>query len=119
MLFRSGLTGEEKTALLSGGEARRAGLAHVLVANPDILLLDEPTNHLDLPTIEKIENHLGRPTALVWAGIWEGLKSSAIVSGTLQELRPGTCRFGCCLELHAPGTHRRPIWTDLEPFRGP
>lgn len=33
---------------LSGGQLKRAHLARVLIAEPDILLLDEPTNHLDL-----------------------------------------------------------------------
>jgi ATP-binding cassette subfamily F protein uup len=50
-----GLTGGENPGQISGGEARRAALARVLAADPDILLLDEPTNHLDLPTIEWLE----------------------------------------------------------------
>ena len=45
---------------LSGGEARRAAIARVLAAEPDILLLDEPTNHLDLIAIEWLERTLGR-----------------------------------------------------------
>lgn len=35
---------------LSGGEARRIGLARLLLRNPDILLLDEPTAFLDADT---------------------------------------------------------------------
>lgn len=42
----------------SGGERTRAGLARLLVREPDILLLDEPTNHLDLSAIEWLENYL-------------------------------------------------------------
>ncbi|MEE1611042.1 ABC-F family ATP-binding cassette domain-containing protein [Microvirga sp. CF3016] len=58
LLEQLGLTGEETPAALSGGEARRAALAHVLAPQPDILLLDEPTNHLDLPVIEWLEGEL-------------------------------------------------------------
>jgi ATP-binding cassette subfamily F protein uup len=58
LLNELALTGEEDPATLSGGEARRAALARVLAADPDILLLDEPTNHLDLPTIEWLESEL-------------------------------------------------------------
>ncbi len=66
MLADLGLTGDETPATLSGGEARRAALAHVLAAEPDILLLDEPTNHLDLPAIEWLESELkGLRSALV------------------------------------------------------
>ncbi|MEL7302207.1 MAG: ATP-binding cassette domain-containing protein, partial [Pseudomonadota bacterium] len=48
------------TTTLSGGEARRAALAHTLSPEPDVLLLDEPTNHLDLPAIEWLETTLQR-----------------------------------------------------------
>jgi ATP-binding cassette subfamily F protein uup len=59
LLERLGLDDGADPALLSGGEARRAGLARVLAPKPDILLLDEPTNHLDLPAIEWLESELG------------------------------------------------------------
>ncbi|MFA5949608.1 MAG: ATP-binding cassette domain-containing protein [Hyphomicrobium sp.] len=58
LLEQLGLSGDEDPSRLSGGEVRRAAIAHVLAANPDILLLDEPTNHLDLPTIEWLETKL-------------------------------------------------------------
>jgi ATP-binding cassette subfamily F protein uup len=66
LLEALGLTGQEPTAGLSGGEARRAALARVLAPQPDVLLLDEPTNHLDLPAIEWLEHELlARQAALV------------------------------------------------------
>ena len=63
LLEQLGLTGAESPAHLSGGEARRAALAHVLAPDPDILLLDEPTNHLDLPAIEWLEARLAQMQA--------------------------------------------------------
>ncbi len=60
LLNHLGLSGEEKPASLSGGEARRAALARVLAPAPDVLMLDEPTNHLDLPAIEWLEEELKR-----------------------------------------------------------
>jgi ATP-binding cassette subfamily F protein uup len=58
LLEQLGLAADASTPTLSGGEARRAAIAQVLVSAPDILLLDEPTNHLDLPGIEWLEQAL-------------------------------------------------------------
>jgi ATP-binding cassette subfamily F protein uup len=63
LLEQLGLDGSEEPRRLSGGEARRAALAHVLAPDPDILLLDEPTNHLDLPAIEWLEARLAQQRA--------------------------------------------------------
>ncbi|MEM7441839.1 MAG: ATP-binding cassette domain-containing protein [Pseudomonadota bacterium] len=52
------LLGDHPAATLSGGEAKRAALARLLVADPGIILLDEPTNHLDLTTIGWLEDFL-------------------------------------------------------------
>ena len=43
---------------LSGGEAARALLTGVLLAEPTVLLLDEPTNHLDLDGLAWLEGFL-------------------------------------------------------------
>ena len=40
---------------LSGGQARRLGLAKCLIESPDVLFLDEPTNHLDFGMVEWLE----------------------------------------------------------------
>jgi ATPase subunit of ABC transporter with duplicated ATPase domains len=51
---------------LSGGEASRASLAAVLLAQADLLLLDEPTNDLDEDGLERLERFVhGFPGAVV------------------------------------------------------
>ena len=65
LLETLGLTGDEDTARLSGGEMRRASLARTLAPDPDILLLDEPTNHLDVAAIEALEETLKESRAAI------------------------------------------------------
>ncbi|MEO1551293.1 MAG: ATP-binding cassette domain-containing protein [Pseudomonadota bacterium] len=45
-------------AAASGGERRRAALARIIAAEPDVMLLDEPTNHLDIEAIAWLEEYL-------------------------------------------------------------
>lgn len=66
LLAELGLSGDSDPQHLSGGESRRAALACVIAAKPDVLLLDEPTNHLDLTAIEWLETTLlGMRSALL------------------------------------------------------
>src|SRR5262245_48038861 len=50
---------------VSGGERKRAALAHAFALEPDLLLLDEPTNHLDIDGILTLENLLPRTSAAI------------------------------------------------------
>ncbi|MEJ6395095.1 ATP-binding cassette domain-containing protein [Gymnodinialimonas sp. 2305UL16-5] len=54
---------EAETSAASGGERRRAALAHLLAEAPDLMLLDEPTNHLDIEAIEWLEGELSATKA--------------------------------------------------------
>ncbi len=55
--------GGSQPATASGGERRRAALARLIAAEPDLMLLDEPTNHLDIAAIEWLEDYLAQTKA--------------------------------------------------------
>ncbi len=81
--IRSGLGLEHvdpKTPLnrLSGGQRTRAGLARLLLADPDLLILDEPTNHLDIEAMEWLERFLTtcRGAAIVVSHDWTFLDAT-------------------------------------------
>jgi ATP-binding cassette subfamily F protein uup len=54
----------DRLAVMSGGERRRAALGALLVADAmdgiDLLMLDEPTNHLDVEGVDWLAGHLRR-----------------------------------------------------------
>ena len=60
MLDRLGMADllDTSTDELSGGQAKRAALARLLVGEYEALILDEPTNHLDLDAIQFLEEWL-------------------------------------------------------------
>ncbi|HTW84407.1 MAG TPA: ABC transporter ATP-binding protein [Candidatus Sulfotelmatobacter sp.] len=66
LIERVGLGGRERAypRELSGGMARRASLARMLIAQPDLLLLDEPFSALDAQLRLEMQNELGR----LWYG---------------------------------------------------
>ena len=49
---------DQKMGELSGGEAKRAAIALMLLQEADFMVMDEPTNHLDIDVIEYLESHL-------------------------------------------------------------
>jgi ABC transport system ATP-binding/permease protein len=52
-------------ATASGGERRRAALARLMAAEPELMMLDEPTNHLDITAIGWLEEELQATRAAV------------------------------------------------------
>ena len=67
----------------SGGERRRAALARLLAAEPELMLLDEPTNHLDIAAIRWLERQLAETRAAFVLISHDRAFLSALTRGTL------------------------------------
>jgi ATP-binding cassette, subfamily F, member 3 len=59
-LFNPATDGNMSIDKLSGGQKARFQIIRMLINDPQILILDEPTNHLDLPSIEELEDAMGK-----------------------------------------------------------
>ena len=91
----------------SGGERRRAALARLLAAEPELMLLDEPTNHLDIVAIRWLERQLAETrtafvlishdraflTALARATLW-------LDRGTVRRREEGFAGFEAWRDAH-------------------
>ena len=84
---------------LSGGQRTRAGLAGVIVCDPDVLLLDEPTNHLDIEALEWLEEYLSAYTGAAVIVSHDRVFLDGAVTGILElnSSRPGLVAY--------PGTY--------------
>jgi ATP-binding cassette subfamily F protein uup len=78
---------------MSGGEKRRAGLARVLVEDPDLLVLDEPTNHLDVEAVAWLAGHLARRRGALLAVTHDRWFLDAVATDTWEVVDGGVERY--------------------------
>jgi len=86
-----GFDPELPSATASGGERRRAALARLMAAEPELMLLDEPTNHLDIQAIAWLEARLAETRAGLIAISHDPAVLDALARGVLW-LDRGTLR---------------------------
>jgi ATP-binding cassette subfamily F protein uup len=91
---------QTRTSTMSGGERRRANLARVLIADPDLLVLDEPTNHLDVEAVTWLAEHLARRRGSLVAVTHDrwfldavATETWEVVNGTVQRYEGGYAAF--------------------------
>ncbi len=89
LLDQLGIDREAPFSGLSGGGRRKAMLARVLSAEPELLLLDEPTNHLDIESISWLEEYLVRDRQRSMVVITHDRSFARAVSNRTAELDRG------------------------------
>ena len=82
-------------SVISGGQQTRAGLASIIVSDPDVLLLDEPTNHLDIEALKWLEEYLSGYAGAAVIVSHDRAFLDGVVTGILEldSQRPGLASY--------------------------
>jgi ATP-binding cassette subfamily F protein uup len=84
---------DTRIGTMSGGERRRAALAHLLVNDTDLLVLDEPTNHLDVEAVAWLAGHLAPRRGALVAVTHDRWFLDAVATETWEVIDGGVQRY--------------------------